>query len=389
MRSLYLKPDEERRIRRGHPWVYRNEIDAERSHLERAEAGDAVCVMDARGGAIGCGFLSPSSRIAVRLLARGADLPEGLIARRLTNALAWRERLFDAPFYRWVFAEGDGLPGLVVDRYGDACVVQTSTAGMERMLPSILATVDRLVSPRTLVVKNDATARKAEALPAYVNLERGTAEALVPERGAEFSTSLTEGQKTGWFFDQRDNRERFPTLDRDASVLDLYSYVGAWSVLAAKGGARAVVAVESSDWAIERTRVNAERNGVAARVTALKRDVQVHLAEDTAKYDRVVLDPPSLLRRKQDEKRAQELYRRLNRAALERVLPGGMLITCSCSALLDEATHLGIIRSAARLARRDITLVGRGALPPDHPQHPLLPETAYLKCWFVRVDDAL
>jgi 23S rRNA (cytosine1962-C5)-methyltransferase len=389
MLSLYLKPDEDRRIRRGHPWVYRNELDAERSRLERAEPGDAVCVMDARGAAIGCGFVSPGSRIAVRLLARGAELPEGLIARRLSVALAWRERLFAAPFYRWVFAEGDGLPGLVVDRFGEACVVQTSTAGMERVLPSILDAIDRLVAPTTLVVKNDATARKAEELPTYVNLARGGAETLVPERDATFSTSLTEGQKTGWFYDQRDNRAHFPTLERDATVLDLYSYVGAWSVLAAMGGARSAVAVDSSEWAIERTRANAERNGVAARVTALRRDVQAHLAEDTSKYDRVVLDPPSLLRRKQDEKRAQELYRRLNRAAFEHVVPGGMLVTCSCSALLDEATHLGIVRSAARQARRDITLVGRGALPPDHPQHPLLPETAYLKCWFIRVGDVV
>jgi 23S rRNA (cytosine1962-C5)-methyltransferase len=389
MQPIYLERMEDRRIRRGHPWVYRNEIDHERSRLEKIEPGAAVRVCDARGVAIGCGYLSPTSRIAVRLLARGAELPDDLIERRLASALAWRERLYRLPFYRWVFAEGDALPGLVVDRYGDACVVQTSTAGMERVLPSILAAIDKLVSPTTLVVKNDATTRKAEELPTYVSLERGNPEVLVPERGAWFSTSLTEGQKTGWFFDQRDNRARFPELVESATVLDLYSYVGAWGVLAAVAGATAVTCVDSSDWAVERTRANAERNGVADRVTARRGDVLDVLTGDVATYDRVVLDPPSLYRRRQDEKRATELYRRLNRAAIERVTPGGLLVTCSCSALLDEAAHLAIVRSAGRQARRHLTLVGRGTAPPDHPQHPFLPETAYLKCAFVRVDGAV
>jgi 23S rRNA (cytosine1962-C5)-methyltransferase len=389
MQSIYLERMEDRRIRRGHPWVYRNEIDRERSLLEEIEPGAAVRVCDARGVAIGCGYLSPTSRIAVRLLVRGAELPDDLIERRLASALAWRERLYRLPFYRWVFAEGDALPGLVVDRYGDACVVQTSTAGMERVLPSILAAIDKLIAPTTLVVKNDATTRKTEELPTYVSLERGDPELLVPERGARFSTSLTDGQKTGWFFDQRDNRARLPELVEGATVLDLYSYVGAWGVLAAVAGATAVTCVDSSEWAIERTRANAERNGVANRVTARRGDVLDVLTEDAATYDRVVLDPPSLYRRRQDEKRATELYRRLNRAAIERVTPGGLLVTCSCSALLEEATHLSIVRSAGRQARRHLTLVGRGTAPPDHPQHPFLPETAYLKCAFVRVDGAV
>ena len=389
MQSIYLERDEDRRLRRGHPWVYRNEIDVERSALDSVEPGAAACVCDARGVPVGCGYLSPTSRIAVRLLVRGPTLPDDLIERRLESALAWRERLFREPFYRWVFAEGDALPGLVIDRYGDACVVQTATAGMERALPTIIAAIDKLAAPATLVVKNDATTRKSEALPTYVTLERGDPEVLVPERGVAFSTSLVDGQKTGWFFDQRDNRARFPELLDGATVLDLYSYVGAWGVLAATAGAAAVTCVDSSAWAVERARANAERNGVAKRVTALRSDVQAHLAEDTATYDRVVLDPPSFFRRKQDEKRATELYRRLNRAAIERVSPGGLFVTCSCSALLDEDAHLSIVRSAGRQARRHLTLVGRGTAPPDHPQHPFLPESAYLKCAFVRVDGAV
>jgi len=387
MICVHLKPQEDRRIRRGFPWVYKNEIDAARTELESVEPGAAVRVLDARGGVIGVGFVSPASLVTVRLLARTPELPDDLLERRLAAALRWREKNFAEPYYRWVFAEGDGLPGLVVDRYGDACVVQTSTWGMERVLPDILAAVDRLIAPKVVVVKNDATVRKPEGLSSYVSLERGdAADVEVPEQDAAFHTSLTEGQKTGWFFDQRENRARFRGLLREATVLDLYSYVGAWGVLAARAGARRVVCVDSSAWAVERITANAQATAVADRVTALRSDVPAHLAADEARYDRVVLDPPSLIRRRQDAKRGEDLYRRLNREALERVAEGGMLVSCSCSALLDDTAHLGIIRAAGRQARRELRLVGRGTLPPDHPQHPMLAETAYLKCWFVRVE---
>ena len=385
MDIVYLKRDEDRRVKRGHPWVYSNEIDVDRSPLKGATPGALVRVADARGQVIGVADLSPGSLVAARMLTRGADLDADFVADRLARALAFRARVFDTPHYRWVYGEGDGLPGLVIDRYGDAVVIQTSTWGMERRLDAIVAAVDRLVAPRTLVVKNDATGRIPEGLPSYVEVRRGEAVAEVEEHGARFLVDLAGGQKTGWFFDQRDNRNRFAMLYRDARVLDLYSYVGAWSVLAARHGARRVLAVDASEAAVDALRANVTRNGVAAVVEATRGDVKDVLDRGSEPFDVVVLDPPALIRRRKDLKAGRALYRHLNARAIAATAPGGLLVSCSCSSALDAETHLADLRAAARHVHRDIAIVGRGGLPADHPVHPWLPETDYLKCVFVRV----
>jgi len=387
MEPIYLKRDDDRRAKRGHPWIFSNEIDVERSPLKGAEAGALVRICDARGAHVGWAHSSPASLVAARLLTRAERLPEDWLEARIARALAFRERCFATPHYRLAYGEGDGLPGLVVDRYGDAVVVQTSTWGMERALPAVLAAVDRLLAPQSVVVKNDAHGRQAEGLPAYVDVRRGSSEASVVEHGARFSVELAAGQKTGWFFDQRDNRGRFDTLYRDARVLDLYCYVGAWSILAAKRGASRVVAVDSSESAVNAVRANAALNSVERAVEAHKGDALQYLehAGSEGPFDIVIVDPPALVRRRKDLKAGRALYRRLNGLAIARVAPGGLLVTCSCSAALDADTHLADLRAAARHAHRDIALVGRGGLPADHPVHPWLPESAYLKCVFARV----
>lgn len=389
MDTIYLKRDEDRRVKRGHPWIYSNEIDVERSPRKGAMPGALVRIADARGQAIGIADLSPASLVAARVLVRGETLGANFLEERLAHALAFRERAFATPHYRWVYGEGDGLPGLVVDRYADAVVVQTSTWGMEQRLDAIVAAVDRLVAPRTLVVKNDAGGRVPEGLPSYVDVRRGEPLATVVEQDATFTVDLAAGQKTGWFFDQRDNRGRFAALYRGARVLDLYSYVGAWAVLAARRGARHVLAIDSSESAVAALGANAERNGVAARIEARRADVRQFLdapaeSQDGA-FDVVVLDPPALVRRRKDLKAGRALYRHLNAAALARTAPGGLLVSCSCSAVLDAESHLADVRAAARHVHREIAVVGRGSLPPDHPVHPWLPETDYLKCVFLRV----
>jgi 23S rRNA (cytosine1962-C5)-methyltransferase len=385
MDSLKLKSGQDRRIKRGHPWVYSNEIDVAVTPLKGVTPGVTMRVVDSDGALIGHGHVSPGSLIAVRLLSREETLDDELISKRLARALAWRDRLYEQPYYRWVFGEGDELPGLVVDRYGDACVVQTSSWGMEAALDRIVAAIDALVAPTTLVIKNTNSARNAEGLPMYVDVRRGNPEALVVEDGVSFVVNLAEGQKTGWFFDQADNRSRFARLYRDASVLDLYSYVGGWGVRAALRGAQRVVCVDSSAAAVMATHANAQRNGVAGAVSAVRSDVPEFLEKHGEKYNIVVLDPPALVRRRKDLKSAGALYRHLNRAALNCVSSGGLLVTCSCSAQLDADTHLGIVRAAARQARRDVFVVGRGSMPADHPIHPLLTDTEYLKAVFLRV----
>ena len=386
MQELYLKSGEDRRISRGHPWVYSNEIDVGRSPLKGLSPGSPVQLKNAAGRLLGTGYASPNSLICLRLLSRQAELPDSLLEPRLAQALAWRERCIATPHYRWVNAEGDGLPGLIIDRYADACVVQTSTIGMEQRLPQILAAIDALVGPDVLIVKNDAGLRQMEGLPSYVEMHRGAVSQLqVVEGQAQWQVPAVDGQKTGWFYDQRDNRVRLAALYRGARVLDLYSYAGGWSIQAALAGATSVLAVDASAGAVEAVRVNAALNGVADRVDAVRSDVSQFLTQCDERYDWVILDPPSLVPRRKDLPKAQNHYRLLNRLALGRVADQGVFVSCSCSALLDEAAHLALIRAAARQSHTALSLIGRGSLPVDHPVHTMLPDSAYLKCWYFRV----
>jgi 23S rRNA (cytosine1962-C5)-methyltransferase len=383
---IQLKRDEDRRVKRGHPWIYSNEIDVGRTPLKGAEPGALVRVVDARGASVGIAHLSPASLVAARMLTRADALDADFLAQRIVRALAFRERCFDRPYYRWVYGEGDALPGLVIDRYADAVVIQTSTWGMERRIDAVVAAIDRAIGPRTLVVKNDAGSRVPEGLPSYVDVRRGAPGAVVEEGGAAFAIDLAAGQKTGWFYDQRENRRRFAPLYAGADVLDLYAYVGAWSVHAASRGARRVVAIDASERAVVATRENAERNGHGGVVEAVEADVATWLERTTDRFDVVILDPPALIRRRRDLKAGRALYRHLNAAALAATKPGGLLVSCSCSSALDVESHLMDLRAAARQVHRDVVLVGRGGMPPDHPIHPWLPETDYLKCVFLRVD---
>ncbi len=390
METLYLKRDEDRRVKRGHPWIYSNELDVARSPIKTLTPGATVSVCDARGQPIGVGHVSPASLIAVRMLDRQRDQRtvdlDDIIGERIRRALAHRDRLYPEPFYRLVYGEGDGLPGLVVDRFGDACVVQTSTWGMERSLSAVLAHLDEVLAPATLIVKNDAGGRVAEGLPSGVEVIRGASSATVLESGGEFRVDLAGGQKTGWFYDQRDNRVRLRPGYAGARVLDLHSYVGGWGVVAAQAGADKVICVDASPAAVEAIEVNARHNGVADRIEAVRGDAVAVLESGRDQFDIVVLDPPALVKRRKDLKAGRGLYRHLNGAALARVAPGGVLISSSCSSQIDADTLFADVRAAARHARRDIALIGRGGMPFDHPIHPLLPEMEYLKCLFLRVE---
>lgn len=387
MHELYLKTSAERRLSRGHPWVYSNEIDVERSPLKGLEPGIAVAVLTEAGNRLGSGYVSPGSLVSVRLMARGADELERQIAKRLTAALTWRERCYKEPYYRLVFAEGDDLPGLVIDRFGDELVVQISTWGMEARRAEIVDALKALIAPTAIHFDDSSTSRKLEGLPGPGDdSEQAVRPTRVIENGVEF-TLPQSSQKTGWYFDQRENRARATGWFKGQNILDLYSYAGGWGIQAAAAGALSVHCVDSSEPALDAAAETAERLGLA--VTTERAKVEAFLtgaAKSKKTWDLVVLDPPALIKRKKDIAKGTVKYRSLTRQALQVVAPGGLLVSCSCSLHLDRGAHLAMVRAAARGEHRQLRVVGEGGLPMDHPTDAQLPEGRYLSCWYFQVD---
>jgi len=285
------------------------------------------------------------------------------------------------------------LPGLVVDRYGSACVVQIGTAGMELLKPQIQQALRKVLHCEALLFKNDSAAREMEGLPGYVEAAMGRFDELaaVLEDGLEFQAPLAAGQKTGWFFDQAANRRALPNYVRKGSrILDVFSYVGAWGVRAATSGAREVLCVDSSASALEIAAANAERNGVKI---ATRRgdafDVLEDLVREGARFDVVIIDPPAFAKRKKDLPKALAAYKRLNQLAIQAVADDGILVSCSCSFHVSAEDLQEAIAKAARGADKHLQIIQMGGQAPDHPVHPAIPETRYLKAYFCRVSDSL
>jgi len=388
--ALYLKPREERRLRAGHPWVFSNEVDVARSPLGAFAAGDFANVTAASGQVLATAYVNPATLICARVVSRRADRPldAGAVRERVGRALALRERMAVGPYYRLVYAESDGLPGLVVDRFGETLAVQIATAGMERLRDEVLAALDGLLAPRAMVLRNDGSGRRLEGLEEGVQWVRG-ADAVVEieENGARFPVSPGQGQKTGWFYDQRLNRVRVAAWARGARVLDLFSYRGGFGVQAALAGAAEVVCVDTSQEALAGVAEAAQLNGCAARVQCLRGDVFDVLKamhEDGRRFDLVIADPPAFARRKRDLPAAREAYRRLNRLAMRVLCEDGLLFAASCSSHLDADGLRDALRGAARAAARRLVLLEQGHQGPDHPVHPMLGESAYLKGFLVR-----
>jgi 23S rRNA (cytosine1962-C5)-methyltransferase len=392
---LRLKKDEDRRIRAGHLWVFSNEVDVRATPLVELVPGGPVEVHDARGNFLAHGYANPRSLIAVRILSRTREQPLGpdLLRRRIHRALGLREALFPGePFYRLVFGEGDALPGLVVDRFGDVLVVQPTTAGVERLLETITEILAEVTGADAVLIRADSPARRNEGLDLYVREARGSVPDVVRivENGVRFEVPVLGGQKTGWFFDHRLNRARLRRYVRECRVLDLFSYVGGWGVQAAAFGAREVLCVDSSAPALEGVARNAATNGVAGRVTAQLGDafeVLQSIREAGERFDVIILDPPAFIKRKKDLREGEQAYRRLNRLALESLGPGGILVSASCSFHLPREALLRAVQWGAVRAGRDLQVLEEGHQGPDHPIHPAIPETSYLKSFLVRALD--
>ncbi len=389
---LRLNRDEDRRLRAGHLWVYSNEVDTAATPLSGFTPGQPVEIQAHNGRVLGTGYVNPHSLICARLLSRDPDHPlsQSLLVHRLKVALSLRETLYDKPYYRLAFGDSDFLPGLVVDRYGDVLVAQLTTAGMERMKADVITALEKVVKPQAILLRNDSPIRAMEGLENYVEPVLGDVPEAVEleENGVRFRAPLLTGQKTGWFYDHRENRARLMRYVRGRRVLDVFSYVGAWGGQAAAAGAREVVCVDSSAAALDRLRENAALNGVADRVTVREGDafdVLRSLREAREKFDVVVLDPPAFIKRKKDIAQGVQAYRRLNQMAMQVLTPDGLLVSASCSFHMQREMLLQAMLHAARHLDRSMQVLEQGHQAPDHPVHPAIPETAYLKAFFARV----
>jgi 23S rRNA (cytosine1962-C5)-methyltransferase len=376
----------------GHPWVF---AQAVHKVSGAPQAGDEVTVLDPHGRALGRGFWSPDSAIVVRLLTRDPDRPldQAFFTQRIRDAIAMRALLglpsADTTGYRLVHAEGDGLAGLVVDVFGDTVVLQLLTQGMARRRELVLAALMETLAPRAILSAPSSAAQAREGLADEAQLLAGSLpDALrFRERGLNFEIAYDSAQKTGYFFDQREHRAEVERLAQGRDVLDACTYVGAFALAAARGGARSVLALDSSAAALEQARALAAQNGLA-QITFERADVRKDLERLRAQgksFDLVVLDPPKLVPTVKHLEKGRRLYRKLNAHALTLVRPGGVLVTCSCSAAMQETEFLRTLAFAALDAKREMCVMRVGRQAPDHPLLPGFAEGSYLKTVFAVV----
>lgn len=389
MQTLHLKSGRETRIKSGHLWAFAGEIS---EPLKGLQPGDPVALCAARGGLLGRGYVNPHSVIAVRLLTRGDEpFDDRLIRRRIEAALAYRQRVMpEEEAYRLIYSESDGLPGLIVDRFSEHLVMQTLTAGIERRLDEVTAALTEVVRPASIYFKGSSPFRKLEELPEEDRQLQGTTPERIRFQDGElqFTAHPLEGQKSGFYLDQRFNRRLLTRLVGGKRVLDLYSYTGAWGLTALAAGAAEAVMVDSSAKAIEWGMADAAHNGLSDRVLFVEADVGEFLVDAASrgeKWDMVVADPPALIPNRQALAKGSGAYLAINRAALRIVAPGGLLATCSCSHLMTRDKHLELIGRAAFQEGRQLRLIAAGGHPPDHPILPGHPETEYLRCWVLGV----
>ncbi|MCX7103961.1 MAG: class I SAM-dependent rRNA methyltransferase [Methylococcales bacterium] len=394
--EIYLKKNEDKRLRKGHLWVFSNEIDTKKTTLDQFSAGDLVNIKSDDGKIMGTAYINPQTLICARLLSRKPNLKCGVnfFKDRLITALTLRDKLFNKPFYRLVYGESDGLPGLVIDRFGSVLSVQITTAGIEQRKDAVVAALVELLNPIAIILKNDNSQRELEGLSLESEVVYGELPEtlIIEENGAQFKIDVLNGQKTGWFYDHRSSRGILASIAKNQRILDLFSYTGAWGIPAAVADASEVTCVDASESALKLAKVNAQLNQVEDKMQFVRSDVFEFLKQarlDNQLYDIIVLDPPALIKRKKDFKQGYEAYRRLNQLALQVLSKNGILISASCSFHLSRENLHEILRGSGRHIDRHLVFFNSGGQGPDHPIDPASPETDYLKTFFCSVSSSL
>lgn len=392
MKSLKLKKGEERRLLAGHLWIFSNEVDTKTNALKDYEPGEIVTVESSRGDFLGAAYVNPHSLITGRMCTRKRNVPIDIdwIRSNIIKAAKLRDVIYPEPYYRLVHGEGDFLPGLVVDRYNDIMVVQINTAGMEVLRHDIVNVLVELFDAKTVLLRNDSSVRKLEGLDLYTEVAFGEIpdEVQLRENGLSYKVSLELGQKTGWFYDHRENRALLQRVSSGKRVLDVFSYVGGWGLNAVAGGATQVVAVDASRAALDLAEVNAQLNGFENSFSTLCGDaveVMRSLIDAGEKFDIVVLDPPAFIKRKKDHRAGLQQYELINRLGAALLEDNGLLVSASCSQHLLYKELKNAALKGARKSRRNLQIFSQGGQGPDHPVNGAMPESDYLKAIFSRV----
>ena len=389
--TLYLNKQADRRLKKGHLWIYSNEVDIGRSPLKTLHPGEHVSVYSHSEQFLGRAMMNPQTLICGRVFSRDEDAvpDQAFFTQRLQSALLLREQCFAAPYYRLVYGDADFLPGVVIDRYDDIFVIQLSIAGMDKASQALVDALDALFSPRGIVLRNNHVGRELEDLPDEMEVLGDVPEwTQVVENDTRFEFSARTGQKTGWFFDHRPNRALVQSLASGKRVLDMFSYIGGWGIQAAQAGASDVLCVDSSAPALEGVIHNAALNGLDNVVRSQKGkavDVMKELLANGEKFDLVVLDPPAFIRKRKDQKAGEAAYRHINEMAVRLLADNGVLVSASCSMPLTDDMLTGIVHGAIHKQGRSGQLFAVGGQGMDHPVHPVIPETRYIKAQFFRV----
>ncbi len=391
MQSLYLKPKEHYRIQKGHLWVFSNEL----AILPRDIAsGETVKLFTHDKKFLGTGFYNPHSLISVRLISRKDEEPDkDFFLKKFREALALREKVYtsyETNAYRLVHGESDGLPGLIVDRFNKAVVLQAFSAGMDVHLPLICDALQELLNPAVIIVRNESPLRELEGLTLYKDVVRGDRSATkqtIYDDDISFEVDLFEGQKTGFFLDQRENRRVVRKFAEGAEVLDVFTNDGGFALNALYGGARSAIMVDASKEALQRAEHNAQLNTFSeySLVAADAFDTLDQMVESKESFDLVILDPPSFTKSRKNLPGALKAYKRLNKLGLELIKNGGFLATASCSHHVSEEDFLQSVHQAALAAGCQLRMIHKSSQPFDHPVLLAMPETNYLKfaCFYV------